>query len=78
MLRKVGDMNYRVRLEGNGKTILVHHSRLKPRDTSAVSVTQGESGVSVGHDVARVPDVGAEPSRLPGSDVDSLLSPMLV
>ena len=71
VLRKVGDMNYRVRLEGNGKTILVHHNRLKPRDTSAVGVTQGESGVSVGLDVARVPDVGAEP----GSDVDQSLVP---
>ena len=69
VLRKVGDMNYRVRLESNGKTILVHHNRLKPRAASAVSVSQGESGVSVGPDVARVPDVGAEPGRPHGSDV---------
>ena len=28
---KVGDLNYRIRMEDSGKMLLVHHNRLKPR-----------------------------------------------
>ena len=30
---QVGDLNYRIRLQDSGKTLLVHHNRLKPRSS---------------------------------------------
>ena len=31
VVAKVGDLNYRIRVAGSSKTLLVHHNRLKPR-----------------------------------------------
>ena len=51
VLRKVGDLNYRVRLDGNGKTILVHHNRLKPRVTAPSSAPEEPGPGAVDVDV---------------------------
>ena len=55
VLRKVGDMNYRVRLEGSGKTVLVHHNRLKPRAASAVAVSESTDPGVAGDLGPRIP-----------------------
>ena len=55
IVAKVGDLNYRIRVVGSRKTLLVHHNRLKPRSESVVtsreptdseSPTEAESGVA--------------------------------
>ena len=54
-------MNYRVRLEGSGKTVLVHHNRLKPRAASAVAVSEStDPGVAGGPGAAHTADVRAD------------------
>ena len=37
IVAKVGDLNYRIRVTGSRKTLLVHHNRLKPRTEPIVT-----------------------------------------
>lgn len=68
VLRKVGDMNYRVQLDGSRKTILVHHNRLKPRALPELSGTCVErEPESVGLDVG-VSDAQLEHQGITESD----------
>ena len=46
VLRKIGEVNYRVKLRDTGKSILVHHNRLKPDNANSGGDSRGSSGVS--------------------------------
>ena len=68
VLRKIGDVNYRVKLRDTGKSILVHHNRLKPDDLSSLGDSRGSRGVSPAGELERpgrsdVPASATRPSN---------------
>lgn len=80
IVKKLGAVNYRVRLHGRSKTIVVHHNRLRPAPaplTSPAPLSQSPAGGEVNSPVPRVgaagpvPVVTAPQSPVGGGSADS-------
>ena len=84
IVKKLSDLNYRVRVLGGKKSVVVHHNRLKPRDDPSVPVATPDMSIPSSV-VSPSFETEAEPQPLPRPSVpplcvtpdgDSYLSPL--